>query len=549
MATEPNSAIEHPDLRRRLSDAPPRPSAPPTPFAEALDREEQQRGRIILRFAAVVSTLGAVLLQLVRNKSALHWLMTAAVLCTALLAVIGLLTSRGRRLSILWVLLIAILGVFCVHAATAYLGVLSPTVTILCVTLYYWGTVRERYALVTIYGFAAVGYLLLATLAFIGVLPLTGSVVALAVDNKRALVGFALLVEMTFLFTIYLARRTRSATLRAFEEIEQARREVDQRDALLTEARHELDRARGALGIGHHTGHDIAGYEIRSLIGRGAMGEVYEGRDRAGGRVALKMLHPHLFEDEHAYVRFERESGVGRSIDSRHAVHVLEASRGEDGTPFVAMELLEGETLAKVLNERGQLDLREVVDLVEEVGRGLHAAHEVGVVHRDVKPQNLFHAEQPSGRIWKILDFGVAKLGEELGSLTGGAAVGTPAYMSPEQTRGQSVDPRADLFALGAIAYRALTGRPAFAADDEVAILYRVSFVQPDRPSEFVDVPPEVDLVLALALAKDPGRRFESTLEFAAALRGAARGELESKRRDAAHALLHEQPWGSELER
>jgi len=167
-------------------------------------------------------------------------------------------------------------------------------------------------------------------------------------------------------------------------------------------------------------------------------------------------------------------------------------------------------------------------------------------VHRDIKPKNIFLAETPTGTVWKVLDFGVSKSLWRSGTLTRGGVVGTPNYMSPEQARAESVDERADVFALGAIAYRALTGQPAFSGPDPCAMMYQVVHRQPDRPGSFLDLPEDVELALALALTKDKNQRFGSVTRFALALHSARSGCLPHALRDAARRALRAEPWGSE---
>jgi serine/threonine protein kinase len=211
------------------------------------------------------------------------------------------------------------------------------------------------------------------------------------------------------------------------------------------------------------------------------------------------------------------------------------------------MELLSGHDLAWHLRHRTRLPLDEVVTLVEQVARGLEAAHAAGIVHRDLKPPNLFLHEAPAPREgeWKILDFGVSKLRESSGTLTEGALVGTPGYMAPEQVRSENADGRADVFALGAVAYRALTGQPAFGVTDVQAV-FDVVYRQPSAPSELLrGLSRDVDRVLAIALEKKVEGRFASAGELAAALRLASRGELAPELTARADAILRARPWGS----
>jgi len=161
--------------------------------------------------------------------------------------------------------------------------------------------------------------------------------------------------------------------------------------------------------------------------------------------------------------------------------------------------------------------------MVDQVARGLEVARVAGVVHRDLKPHNLFHHEATT---WKILDFGVSKLAGAEGTLTGEGIVGTPQYMAPEQASGGSVTHLADVYALGAIAYRCLTGRSPFKGKDLAALVYQVVHAAPERPSTYARVSLAIEDVLAVAMEKDPRRRFPSALSFAQAFGAARRGRV-----------------------
>jgi serine/threonine-protein kinase len=211
------------------------------------------------------------------------------------------------------------------------------------------------------------------------------------------------------------------------------------------------------------------------------------------------------------------------------------------------MELLAGTDLASLLRRRRRLPGREVIDLLRQIGRGLDAAHRLGVVHRDLKPQNLFLADTAEGQVWKLLDFGVSRLVGADSSLTRGQAVGTPSYMSPEQARGRDVDHRADLFALGVVAYRALTGRPPFSGREVPQILYSVVHAMPPRPSEVADLSPAVDDVLAVAMAKRPADRFDTAAELAEALEAALAGRVALALQARADRLTLRWPWGRDV--
>ena len=206
------------------------------------------------------------------------------------------------------------------------------------------------------------------------------------------------------------------------------------------------------------------------------------------------------------------------------------------------MERLTGHDLADHLREHKRMGIRSVLTMLRQVGLGLEAARGAGVVHRDLKPRNLFLSSR--GDVWKILDFGVARLSGDQ-TLTQDQIVGTPNYMAPEQASGTPVTHKTDFFALGIIAYRALTGQPAFEGEATPEILYKVVHAMPPRPSEVAPLPAEVDLVLAIALAKDPAERFESGSEFAQALDAAGRGKLDASLRARGERLLARLPWGA----
>ena len=301
--------------------------------------------------------------------------------------------------------------------------------------------------------------------------------------------------------------------------------------------------------VGRFTGQQIGPYVANEVIGRGGMGEVYRGvRVETGELVALKVLHAQFQGEKDQLERFFREAEVTSQLASPHIVHVLDRGRAPDGSPYLAMELLVGYDLAHALRRHSRIGMNDVLEMVSHVAGGLSAAQEAGIVHRDIKPQNVFRARVGGGAaMWKVLDFGVSKISDFAGTLTHGAIVGTPGYMSPEQARGLPLSHRSDVFSLGALAYRALVGRPAFHASDPLSTTYQVVHKMPARPSEIVPkLHADVDFVLALALAKDSKDRFKSAVSFAAALRDASRGELDDRLRAAAKELLARNPWGTD---
>ena len=298
--------------------------------------------------------------------------------------------------------------------------------------------------------------------------------------------------------------------------------------------------ARGAAG--RLTGQRLGDWRIGQLLGRGAMGEVYTAIRSDDRQVAaVKVLHPTHESDPSKALLFAREAEAVGRLDSPHVVRLFDT--GTDPEPYLAMELLEGDELASLLRS-GRLAPLEVLRLVEECGAALAAPAERGVVHRDVKPSNLFRARRTDGtRVWKVLDFGVSKLVGTDATATQNRLIGTPAYIAPEQIRNEAVDSRADVFSLSGVAYRALTGRRPFAGNDVAAILYSTSHEQAVRPGAWARVHPDVDAALAVGLAKRPDQRYDSCGQLAAALGEAIQGQLPDELRARAKALLRKRPW------
>jgi serine/threonine-protein kinase len=330
-----------------------------------------------------------------------------------------------------------------------------------------------------------------------------------------------------------MSRRTQ---LLAIGELEREVRVSAHREALLIEAREQLDRALRP-GRGRFSEQQIGDYLLGAVIGRGAMGEVYEANG-PGGVVAIKLLsHTSLGNANHV-LRFLRELRTAAAIEAPNVVRVLEV--GEQPVPFLVMERLEGKTLSEILRSKRALAGDEVVELIRQIGAGITAAAAAGVVHRDLKPQNVFR----HGDIWKILDFGIARALDHGDTLTAGQIVGTPAYMAPEQASGGTVDHATDLYAVAAIAYRAITGHQLFSAAEVAEVLYRVVHTAPRRPSDLVtSLPHEVDLVLAIGLAKTPADRFASAGELVDALAAALAGKLPLSVRHRGFTLVRAGAW------
>ncbi|GMV19773.1 MAG: hypothetical protein AMXMBFR56_79970 [Polyangiaceae bacterium] len=275
------------------------------------------------------------------------------------------------------------------------------------------------------------------------------------------------------------------------------------------------------LGAGDRLGD----YEIVRELGHGGFGRVFEVVHTAlGKRAAAKVLNPERAARPDVLRRFLREAQAGAKLAHPGIVEVFDYGQLDDGRPYFVMELLTGKSLAALLDERGHLELEDALPILGSVAEALDAAHAGGIAHRDLKPANVFLDER-SGI--KLLDFGVAKLLGDDDSITTDetAIIGTPHYMSPEQSRGRPIDTRADLYALGVLCFRVLTGRLPFDADDPVGILVQhAAHPSPTPSSVRPGLTPEVDRAVLAMLEKDPAKRPSSATTAVRALSMAPAG-------------------------
>ncbi len=273
---------------------------------------------------------------------------------------------------------------------------------------------------------------------------------------------------------------------------------------------------------------EIDGYKIERLIGEGGFGQVWRGT-RDGALVAIKILHLELIRSHDAIVRFERELEATERLQHRHVVRALDHGTLADGRPFLVLEYVDGPSLRDVIHERGSLPPAEMLAILAPLCEALHAAHQLGLVHRDVKASNVILGHDAAGSRPVLLDFGLVKLLDQDGpGLTSSRSMlGTPAAMAPEQMKGQPVDARTDVYALGLLAYHMLTGAPAFGAPGVVQSYLQIHGPRP-RPSSKVDVDPAIDEPIARALAPDPKQRPATTMELLESLRAIVQPSSES---------------------
>lgn len=266
-------------------------------------------------------------------------------------------------------------------------------------------------------------------------------------------------------------------------------------------------------------------YKVIEPIAEGAMGGVYRGERVGLGRaVAIKVMHQELPDELSSRQRFEREAKLMALLEHPNCVSVIDFGLHDD-KPYLVMDLVRGTSLLQLLDEVGRLEPVQACDIIRQVLAGLAHAHELGIIHRDVKPANIMISEKAGvGQQVRILDFGLARPTESSTKLTTGIVVGTPNYMSPEQCKGGNIDARTDLYACGVMLFEMLTGRKPFVADDPIQVVRKHLL---EKPPTLASVVPNVEFgdlesVVAKALSKSPGDRYPSAVEMAKAVEAAA---------------------------
>jgi eukaryotic-like serine/threonine-protein kinase len=268
-------------------------------------------------------------------------------------------------------------------------------------------------------------------------------------------------------------------------------------------------------------------YRIVRKLGEGGMGAVYEGtHELIGKRLAIKCLHTQYTSNKEVVERFHREAHAATAVGNEHIIEVSDVGAFDDGSPFIVMEFLEGIELGKLIETEGSLPIARLIKIATQLCSALSAAHARGIVHRDMKPENIYLIKRDGNPDFvKVLDFGISKMREQNEALGGGLtktgmALGTPYYMPPEQAQGvKDLDHRADIYAVGVILYQGLTGRLPFDAESYPALMVKILTEQPAPPGLFRrDIPQELEQVVMTAMAKDRARRFQTMDELAAAL-------------------------------
>jgi TonB family protein len=282
-------------------------------------------------------------------------------------------------------------------------------------------------------------------------------------------------------------------------------------------------------------GRVIAGrYRLLEKIGQGGMGAVYKGQHIKINRLtAIKLLTSELVSNQEFITRFQREAEMASQIDHPNAVAIYDFGEAEDGLVYLAMEFVNGKPLSAILRKSGAFGIERVVRIAKQAAEALGAAHNLGIIHRDFKPDNIMICDKPGRPDWvEVVDFGIAKRAvadsQQAGLTQAGFVLGTPLYMSPEQVAGEELDPRSDLYSLALVVYEMLTCALPFEGSTTQSQMVK-RLLEPPKPLSLIkpnlELRPAVESVIMRALSRKPADRHSSTLEFAEALERASRSE------------------------
>jgi serine/threonine-protein kinase len=475
---------------------------------------------------------------------------TGALIATGVAAFTHVVVIRDRLRNRRW--MVVVVGLIASVANTTgylYWGAFSAYAAVVPVAAYSYATGSGKRDGAAVFACSIIGHLAVGFAAIFGwtsilsIMPMPGIPVA-------AMVAVLAVLQGIVIAALAGGNHAYRAMQQAVSEHGAAVRELALRDAQLAEAHEAARDARRGPDEGRHSGAMLGRFKLGTVLGRGAMGEVYAAVDDRGEPCAVKVLVAALLGNDDVVRRFHREARAIASLDSPNIVRMIDVSPPDAPLPYIAMERLTGRDLGELVKQQPVRDLAEVTAIVDAIAAGLDAAHDAGVVHRDLKPANLFRAVVGANVTWKILDFGVSKVvAAESTMMTANQVVGTPGYMAPEQARGDVVDRRADVYSLGVVVYRLLSGRPAVVPGDVAAMIHEVVYRMPPAPSTIGAVTPEVEAVLAVALAKSPGDRFASAGELARAFDAAVAGKLPGDVALRAAGILARTPWGQWLRR
>lgn len=512
--------------------------------------EEVSRSRAFARAATLLCAISFVFHQFVGGTPLLHTAASAGLVGFGALSAFMWQRLRHPVDREGWTTLMRVYGLAALAVGVVFqlfMGVFSPMAAVVVFGISFYALGERARTIVWYVSLLATAYVVAACLVTFEVVPDFGLFAPRVPFAAR--LTMTIVITSVYALTCLQARSTRRATKEAIDRAAEMAREVRRQEGQLLEAQQDLDLVIGAAARrrGAYSGTTAGPWRLAEVIGRGAMGEVYAARHVAtGGEAAVKLLHATAQHELALFRRFLREGQIAAKLRGPNLVRVLEVGQAVDGAPYIAMERLAGRDLGACLREEPRMPLEAVASLVDDVARGLAIAHEAGVVHRDLKPQNIFRAERTQQRAWVILDFSIAKLDASTGTLTEGAVIGTPGYMAPEQATGDESNLRADIYSLGAVVYRAVTGSAPFAGKHSTRVLYEVVHGSPVRPRDLApDLPQDVESVLAIALAGDPERRFESATAFARAFRRAIHGELGPPLRARADLVVKARPWAN----